>query len=199
MQICRTFAQTGCCQYGKRCRFIHPETSTDSLFLQHMTPQTDITYAGHHAHTLNMVESQSTEAMYPTPCSYVTPQRTTHYSPSTLSDQTMYSASAGHSLPGLSPYTSPQSSPERSHGHSHGSFQGINLCSALANVPCLDGTADRGVPSLLTCDYNTRSSDGVYACDDQLQASHLNTSPRSVLDYAVAQGCSYCMQPASCS
>lgn len=29
MQICRTFAQTGLCRYGKRCRFIHPETSTD--------------------------------------------------------------------------------------------------------------------------------------------------------------------------
>lgn len=30
MQICRTFAQTRLCRYGKRCRFIHPETSTES-------------------------------------------------------------------------------------------------------------------------------------------------------------------------
>ena len=47
VQVCRTFAHTGCCRYGKRCRFIHPATSTDGFFLQNMSPQTDITFAGY--------------------------------------------------------------------------------------------------------------------------------------------------------
>lgn len=201
MQVCRTFAQTGYCQYGKRCRFIHPETSADGLFLPNMSSLTDITYAGHHAYTpgLNMVESQSAQAMYPAPSSCLQPQTAIHYSPSTMSDQTTYSATAGQSSPNLSPYTSPWGSPERSLGHSDGSFLGNNPCSALASVPPLHDTADREVPSWLTCGYNTMSSDGVYMCCDQQQAGHLNTSPRSVLDYAVAQGCSYRLQPASCS
>lgn len=41
MQICRTFAQTGLCRYGKRCRFIHPEPSTDLNLLRNSSLQTD--------------------------------------------------------------------------------------------------------------------------------------------------------------
>ena len=168
-----------------------------------MSSQTDIAFAGHHACTLspslNMVESQSAQAMIPTPISYLKPQTSIHYSPSTTSDQTMYSATAGHSSPNLSPYTSPRGSPERSQGASDGSFLGNNPCSALASVPPLEGSVGREVPSWLTCGYSTMSSDGVYMCGDQQQAGHLNTSPRSVLDYAIAQGCGYSMQPASCS
>ena len=41
MQICRPFAQTGFCRYGKRCRFIHPdpEATTNSPFQQPLQDQ----------------------------------------------------------------------------------------------------------------------------------------------------------------
>lgn len=192
IQICRTFAHTGCCCYGKRCRFIHPETTTDGFFLQHMSPQTDITFAGYQPHP--QAQSQHTpDYQYPQM------QAATQYGrPSVYSDQSMYSANASHSSSSLSPYTSPRGSLERGHKHSIGSFEGIDPHLAHASISSPVGAAVNGASGLLGSGYSTVASERLHMHDDQLHASHFNTSPRSVLDYAAAQGHSYHMHPASC-
>ncbi len=105
----------------------------------------------------------------------------------------MYSANANHS-----PYTSPSGSLERAHKYSIGRFEGIKPHFAHASISSPVVAAANGASGLLGSGYKTVESEGVHVPGDQLQASHFNTSPRSVLDYAAAQGHSYHMHPASC-
>jgi len=170
-----------------------------------MSPQTDITFAGYQPHP--QAQSQHTpdyqypQIMYPSPNpdNYPQLQAATQYgSPSVYSDQSMYSANASHSSSSLSPYTSPRGSLERGHKHSIGSFEGIDPHLAHASISSPVGAAVNGASGLLGSGYSTVASERLHMHDDQLHASHFNTSPRSVLDYAAAQGHSYHMHPASC-
>ncbi len=205
VQICRTFAHTGCCRYGKRCRFIHPETSTDGFFLQHMSPQTDITFAEYQPHpqaqSQHTPDYQHPQVMYPSPNpdNYPQLQPATQYgSPSVYSEQSMYSANASHSSCSLSPYTSPSGSLERGHKYSVGRFEGIKPHFAHVSISSPVVAAAHGAGGLLGSGYKTVESEGVHVPADQLQVTHFNTSPRSVLDYAAAQGHNYHLHPASC-
>ena len=69
VQICRTFAQTRSCRYGKRCRFIHPDSSTDLSLL--LNAQTD-----HHMHTLYQSPALSKEPCSQDCCSSTAPPPT---------------------------------------------------------------------------------------------------------------------------
>lgn len=120
MQICRTFAQTGLCRYGKRCRFIHPETSTDLNLLPDFPLQTD-------QHSLYQTSSIAQEPCSQQRCSaiaspsipdslgYASPQAVAQYSglhPAAYQDHflrpvPLSSQSACFQTP---PYTTPHSS-----------------------------------------------------------------------------------------
>jgi len=110
----------------------------------------------------------------------------------------MYSVNASHSSSSLSPYTSPNGSLERGHMYSTGRFEGIKPHFAHASISSPVVAAANGASGLLGSGYKSVESEGVHVSGDQLQASQFNTSPRSVLDYAAAQGHSYHLHPASC-
>ncbi len=174
--------------------------STDGFFLQHMSPQTDITYATYQSrsHDINLSEYHSPEAMYPYTDGYPSPQALYHTpnsytpaqagiqcnTPSVYSDQTMHSANDTHSSPQPSPYASPRGSSEGSSAYS-----GLSNLSGMHSSAAA-GTAEGGDVGLLGSAYNM-GSDCVCLPGEHRQACQVNTSPRGVLDYAAAQGCGY--------
>ena len=170
-----------------------------------MSPQTDITLAGYQpdpqAQSQHTLDYQHPQVVYPSPNpdNYPQLQPATQYgSPSVYSEQSMYSANASHSSSSLSPYTSPNSSLERGHKYSIGRFEGIKPHFAHASMSSPVVAAVNGASGMLGRGYKTVESEGVHVPGDQLQGSHFNTSPRSVLDYAAAQGHNYHTHPASC-
>ncbi len=170
-----------------------------------MSPQTDITFAEYQPHpqaqSQHTPDYQHPQVVYPShnPDNYPQLQPATQYgSPSVYSEQSMYSATVSHSSPSLSPYTSPSSSLERGHQYSVSRFEGIKPHFGHASISSPVVAAANGASGLLGSGYKTMESEGVHVPGDQLPASHFNTSPRSVLDYAAAQGHSYHLQPASC-
>lgn len=42
LQICRSFAQTGECRYGRRCRFIHPDSNTSDVSQMLISPDSSV-------------------------------------------------------------------------------------------------------------------------------------------------------------
>ena len=163
-----------------------------------MSPQTDITFAGYQpdpqAQSHHPSDCQYPQVTYPSSKPDCPRQAATQYgSPSVYLDQSMYPANANHS-----PYTSPRGSLEKGHKYSTVSCEGIKPHFAHAGISSPVVAAANGARGLLGGGYKTVESEGVHVPGDQLQASHLNTSPRSVLDYAAAQDHSYHVHPASC-
>ena len=214
MQICRTFAQTGSCRYGKRCRFIHPDTSTD-LSLPNTPPQTD-------HHTLYQSPAFAKEPCCQHCCSsiappsipdsrsYASPQGIPQHlgmHPATYQDQFLHpipvisQATDFETSPYATPYstspipvtsdathfeTSPYTSPYPS---STGSVLDEHAYSLLAHLPAA-GNVDAVNSGLLDSGYNAREPAGL-VLGGTAHGGQSETSPRGVLEYAAMQGCGY--------
>ena len=153
VQICRTFAQTGCCRYGKRCRFIHPEACTDGFFLHHMPPQTDITYAAYpsqDAQRLNVTGCHFPQAIFQEQESYTSPQAA---HPLQFDVPSMYREQAANAA-----NTYNASHNDISISSSAGSIDNADLYSALANTPGIRATQNGDV-GLLGNGYNCTGTD----------------------------------------
>ena len=214
MQICRTFAQTGACRYGKRCRFIHPDTSSDLDLLPNTPPQTDY-------NTLYLSPNLAKEPCSQHCCSsivppsisdrsYASPQAIPQYSglhPATYQDHFLrpvpVTSQAAHLA--TSPYTTPYSpsplpvtsdvthfetSPYTSpYSSSTGSVLGEHAYSLLAQLPA-GGNADAVNSGLLGSGYSAQEPAGL-VLGETAHGGQIGTSPRGVLEYAAMQGCGY--------
>lgn len=214
MQICRTFAQTGSCRYGKRCRFIHSDTSTDLSLLPNTPPQTD-----HHTlyQSLGLEKEPCSQhccssiapASKPDSRSYASPQAIPQYlglHPATYQDHFLRPASvlvtsqAAHFE--TSPYTIPYSSPAvpvtsdatnlktlpytSPYSSSTSSEHAYSL---LAHLPAA-GNVDATNSDLLGSGYYAQEPAGLML-GGTAGGGQLETSPRGVLEYAAMQGCGH--------
>ena len=203
VQICRTFSQTGSCRYGKRCRFIHPETTADGFCLHSTTSQTD-TYNSY----LSPMPSHDTYIQRPCPSihsnsgspSYATPQAAPQYPglhPTTYQDHLLRPVPVSPEVVQFNalPY-SPASS-----------LQDVDVYSALAHPVSVDGssasmstagTVDTGNSGLLGSGSSSQDSGSLFL-GEAMPGAQANTSPRSVLEYAALQGCNYPSATSECS
>ena len=215
MQICRTFAQTGACRYGKRCRFIHPDTSSDMDLLPNTPPQTD-------QHTLYLSPNLAKEPCSQQCCSsiappsipdgrnYASPQAIPQYTglhPATYQDHFLRPVSvttqAAHlaTSPYTVPYplssvpvtsdathfeTSPYASPYSSPTRSVSDEHAYSL---LAHLPAT-GNVEAIHSGLLGSGYSAQEPAGL-VLGETAHGGQLETSPRGVLEYAAMQGCGY--------
>ena len=190
MQMCRTFAQTGSCRYGKRCRFIHPENSTDLNLLPNTPPQTD-NYTMYQSPILAQ-EPCTQQLCSGLPCnpdslSYASPQAITPYSevhPATYQDQFLrpipVTSDPAHFQ--TSPYTSPYAS-------SAGSVHNGHAYSVMTSLPTL-GSAHAVNSSLLGSGYSNQQPD-CCMLSGAAPGGQSETSPRGVLECAALQSCGY--------
>ena len=188
VQICRTFSQTGFCRYGKRCRFIHPETTTDDFCLHGTTSQLDA-----YNPYFSLVPQHDTYFQQPCPSihsrpgspSYATPQAVPQYPrlhPTIYQDHSLRPVLVS---PEVAHYSGLPYSPASS-------TQDTDVFSALARPDQPKGSTanrvDTGDSGLLGSGYGSQES-GSLTLGEALPGAQANTSPRSVLEYAALQGC----------
>ena len=215
VQICRTFAQTGLCRYGKRCRFIHPDTSTDLDLLPNTPPQTD-------HHSLSQTPALAKEpcsqhccssiapSSSPDSLSYASQQAIPQYSgmyPTTYQNHflrpvpvtsqtacfdsslytTPYSSSA---MPVTSDATHFETSPYTSpYSSSSGCVLDAHGYSLMARLTA-SGNVDAINSGLLGSGYSAHKAAGLML-GGTAHEGQLESSPRGVLDFAAMQGCGH--------
>lgn len=221
------------CRYGKRCRFIHPETDTDLNLFPNTPPQID----NHTLYQSPILAQEPRSQQYcsvsppsnPDSCSFAPLQPRPLYSQH-YSDQ--YSDQYSEKYPGLHPATYHDSflrhlplttplqtlpQPIREYSgpapatHQHQFWHSVSPAAQAAQfelttpyssstgIACEEvahtvtahlstaGSADASSGALLGSGYSRQESDGVMLAGTA-HGAQLETSPRSVLEYAALQG-----------